>query len=39
MFAKTSDDILFDDEKPNRDSWTGKAFDVTNIIGTLRGLA
>lgn len=38
-FAKTSNDILFDDEAKNRNDWTGKAFDVTNIIETLRGLA
>ena len=39
MFAKTNNDILFDDEAKNRNDWTGKAFDVTNIIETLRGLA
>lgn len=38
-FAKTNNDILFDDEAKNRNDWIGKAFDVTNIIGTLRGLA
>lgn len=38
-FAKTNNDILFDDEAKNRNDWTGKAFDVTNIIETLRGLA
>lgn len=39
IFAKTNNDILFDDEAKNRNNWTGKAFDVTNIIETLRGLA
>ena len=39
MFAKTNNDILFDDEAKNRNDWTGRAFDVTNIIETLRGLA
>lgn len=39
MFAKTNNDILFDDEAKNRNDWIGKAFDVTNIIETLRGLA
>ena len=35
----TSDkDILFDDEKHNRETWNGKAFDVDNILGTLKGL-
>ena len=37
-FAKTINDILFDDEKPNRDNWTGKAYDVENIIEILKGL-
>ena len=31
-FAKTKNDILFDDEKKNRDAWTGKSFDVNEII-------
>jgi len=38
MFAKTADDILFDDEKLNRDNWTGKAFDVDEIIEILKGI-
>lgn len=38
IFAKTADDILFDDEKPNRDNWTGKAFDVDEIIEILKGI-
>ena len=38
MFAKTVNDILFDDEKPNRDNWTGKAFDVDEIITILKGI-
>ena len=37
-FAKTENDILFDDEKKNRDNWTGKAFDVNNIIEILKGM-
>jgi len=36
VFAKTTNDILFDDEKPNRDNWTGKAFDVDEIIEILK---
>jgi 5'(3')-deoxyribonucleotidase len=31
--------ILFDDEKPNRDNWNGTAYDVDNIVGTLKKLA
>lgn len=37
-FAKSENDILFDDEKQNRDSWTGKAFDVNDIIEILKGM-
>lgn len=37
-FCNTPFDILFDDEKPNRDNWSGKAFDVENIINVLKGL-
>ena len=31
-------DILFDDEERNRNNWTGRAFDVHNIMETLRFL-
>lgn len=37
-FAKTENDILFDDEKKNRNDWTGKAFDVNEIIKILKGM-
>lgn len=37
-FIHTERDILFDDEKPNRENWTGKAYDVTAIIETLKGM-
>lgn len=38
-FAATDhNDILFDDELPNREEWTGKAYDVHNIIEVLRVL-
>ena len=37
-FAKTDEDILFDDEEKNRKEWTGKAFDVNKIIEILKGL-
>lgn len=30
--------ILFDDEKPNREAWSGEAFDVDSILETLRSL-
>lgn len=35
-FANTENDILFDDEERNRTSWTGKAYDVTEILATLK---
>lgn len=38
MFVKNENDILFDDEKKNRDFWTGQAFDVDNIIEILKSL-
>jgi hypothetical protein len=37
-FAKTDNDILFDDEERNRKDWTGKAFDVNEIIKILKGI-
>ena len=38
MFAKTENDILFDDEEKNRNNWTGKAFDVNEILEILKGM-
>lgn len=38
MFAKTANDILFDDEEKNRHDWTGKAFDVNEILEILKGM-
>ena len=37
-FAKTKNDILFDDEEKNRNDWTGKAFNVNKIIEILKGM-
>ena len=34
-----SNDILFDDEEPNRNEWKGIAYDVDNIIEILKGIA
>ena len=31
--------ILFDDEEQNRTNWIGTAYDVDNIIGTLKAIA
>ena len=36
VFARTENDILFDDEEKNRSTWTGKAFDVNAIIEILK---
>ena len=35
-FCKCAEDVLFDDEKRNRDNWTGRAYDVQNILEILR---
>ena len=37
-FCETPFDILFDDEKKNRENWNGIAFDVDDIIGILKTL-
>lgn len=34
-FCKTPLDILFDDEERNRTNWTGRAYDVQNILEIL----
>ena len=35
-FCKNPLDILFDDEAKNRESWTGRAYDVNNIMEVLK---
>lgn len=35
VFCDNPLDILFDDEAKNRDNWTGRAYGVDNILGTL----
>ena len=37
-FCNNPLDILFDDEERNRVNWTGRAFDVYNILDTLKTL-
>lgn len=34
-FCRTAEDVLFDDEERNRNNWTGKAYNVENILGVL----
>lgn len=38
LFCKSAEDVLFDDEKPNRENWNGKAYDVHNILEVLNTL-
>lgn len=38
LFCKSANDVLFDDEKPNRENWNGKAYDVQNILEVLNTL-
>lgn len=35
-FCESPLDILFDDEQRNRDNWTGRAYDVRNILEILK---
>ena len=37
-FCKTACDVLFDDEEHNRNTWTGKAYGVENILEILRNI-
>lgn len=38
LVYREKQDILFDDEISNREKWQGVAYDVENILETLRGL-
>ena len=38
MFCENPFDILFDDEEQNRNSWTGKAYGVENIMEVLKNI-
>lgn len=38
LFCKSEQDVLFDDEKPNRENWLGQAYDVDNIMGVLKAI-
>ena len=35
-FCENPLDVLFDDEERNRNNWTGRAFDVENILEILK---
>jgi hypothetical protein len=34
----TEDDILFDDEEPNRTNWQGEAFEPEMMVKVLKAL-
>ena len=38
QFAKTANEVLFDDEAQNRVNWTGRAFNVNDILGVHKTL-
>ena len=38
LFARTENDIIFDDEEKNRENWTGQAYDVDAILEILKGI-
>ena len=37
-YCETPLDVLFDDEEKNRTNWTGRAYDVKNILEILAGM-
>ena len=37
-YAKTTDDILFDDELKNREKWSGRAYEPSDIFAVLGSL-
>ena len=38
LVMNTEDDILFDDEEPNRDAWLGEAYEPQDMIKVLKAL-
>ena len=38
LFCENEQDVLFDDEKPNRENWLGQAYDVNNILEVLKAI-
>lgn len=38
VVMNTEDDILFDDEEPNRDNWEGEAFEPEMMVKVLKAL-
>ena len=37
-FMENENDILFDDEAPNREAWKGEAYEPNQILEVLKGL-
>ena len=37
-FCTSENDILFDDEEQNRTAWSGKAYNVNNILEVLKNI-
>ena len=37
-FCTSENDILFDDEEKNRNAWSGKAYNVNNILEVLKNI-
>lgn len=37
-FMESDEDILFDDEAPNREEWKGEAYEPNQILEVLKGL-
>ena len=35
-FCESAEDILFDDEEKNRNDWSGRAYNVNNILEVLK---
>jgi hypothetical protein len=38
LVMETEDDILFDDEEPNRDAWLGEAYEPEMMVKVLKAL-
>ena len=38
LYCYDVEDVLFDDEEPNRKSWAGKSYDVNNILEVLKNI-
>ena len=38
LVMQTEEDILFDDEEPNRDAWLGEAYEPQDMVKVLKAL-